>query len=78
MSPRSHLFFDFRHNNRLQSKNNYFGNIATGTSLLRENWGGTVDEVYTFSPTLVADVRFNGTYMREGHGDPSTGFDSTS
>jgi hypothetical protein len=77
MTERSHMFFDFRHNNRLQAKNNYFGNVATGTTLLRENWGGTVDEVYTFSPTLVADVRFNGTYMREIHGDPSIGFDPT-
>ena len=75
MGQRSHLFLDFRHNNRLQSKNNYFGNIATGTTLVRENWGGTVDEVYTFSPTLVANVRANATYMRETHGDPSTGFD---
>lgn len=77
MTQNSHMFFDFRHNNRLQLKNNFFGNLATGTTLLRENWGGTVDEVYTFSPTLVADLRLNGTYMREVHGDPSTGFDPT-
>lgn len=78
MSQRSHLFFDFRHNNRIQSKNDYFNNLSTGTTLLRENWGGTVDEVYTFSPTLVGDLRFNGTYMREVHGDPSEGFNPTS
>jgi len=78
MSQRSHLFFDFRHNNRLQAKNDYFNNLSTGTTLLRENWGGTVDEVYTFSPSLVADVRFNATYMREIHGDPSEGFNPTS
>lgn len=77
MTQNSHMFFDFRHNNRTQLKNNYFGNLSTGTTLLRENWGGTVDEVYTFSPTLVADLRFNGTYMREVHGDPSEGFDPT-
>jgi len=77
MSQRSHLFFDFRHNNRIQSKNDYFNNLSTGTTLLRENWGGTVDEVYTFSPTLVGDLRFNGTYMREVHGDPSEGFNPT-
>lgn len=77
MSDRSHLSFDARHNYRLQGKNNYFGNISTGVTLSRENWGGTVDEVYTFSPTTVADVRANWTYMKEAHGDPSVGFDPT-
>jgi len=77
MSQNSHLFFDVRHNFRLQSKNNYFSNIATGTTLSRENWGGTVDEVYTVSPTMVADIRANWTYLREVHGDPSVGFDPT-
>ena len=78
MSDRSHLFFDVRHNYRLQGKNNYFGNAATGVTLSRENWGGTIDEVYTISPTTVADVRANWTYMKEIHGDPSIGFDPTS
>lgn len=77
MSTRSHLFFDARHNNRLQAKNNYFGNAATGVTLTRENWGGTVDEVYTFSPTTVADFRINWTYMKEIHGDPSIGLNPT-
>jgi Carboxypeptidase regulatory-like domain len=78
ISDRSHLFFDFRHNDRTQEKNNYFSNIATGTTLARVNWGATLDEVYSFSPTLVADVRANWTHMNEIHGDPSTGFDPTS
>lgn len=50
MSSRSHLFFDFRHNARVQEKNNYFSNISTGTTLARVNWGATLDEVYTFPP----------------------------
>ncbi|MHB1022758.1 MAG: carboxypeptidase-like regulatory domain-containing protein [Acidobacteriaceae bacterium] len=77
MSAQSHLFFDFRHNYRLQSKNNYFGNIATGVTLSRENWGSVLDEVYTFNPTTVMDVRGNWTYLREVHGSPSVGFDPT-
>ncbi len=77
MSAKSRLFFDARHNYRLQAKNNYFGNAATGVSLLRENWGGTVDEVYTFSPTTVANFRLNWTYMKEVHGDPSIGLNPT-
>ena len=41
LSSRDHVFFDFRHNWRSQVKNNYFGNGITGTTLLRENFGGT-------------------------------------
>ena len=39
LNARNHLFFDFRHNNRTQVKNNYFGNNSTGTTLLCENFG---------------------------------------
>ena len=53
MSDRSHLSFDMRHNDRVQNKGNYFNNVATGTNLARENWGATVDEVYTLNPTTV-------------------------
>ena len=77
MSNRSHLSFDMRHNDRVQNKGNYFNNVATGTNLARENWGGTVDEVYTLNPTSVADVRFNFTRMNETHGEPSEGFNPT-
>jgi hypothetical protein len=77
MSSRSHLSFDVRHNDRVQNKGNFFNNIATGTNLARENWGATVDEVYTLTPTAVADVRFNFTRMNETHGEPSQGFSPT-
>jgi len=77
MSERSRLFFDARHNNEFQSKNNYFGNLATGTNLTRENWGATLDEVYTFSPTTVLDTRLNFTRMAETHAEPSAGFNPT-
>ncbi|HEY1753884.1 MAG TPA: carboxypeptidase-like regulatory domain-containing protein [Bryobacteraceae bacterium] len=77
MSSRSHLSFDMRHNYRIQDKGNYFNNIATGTDLTRENWGATVDEVYTISPTAFADVRFNFTRMNEVHAEPSEGFNPT-
>ncbi|HLH40441.1 MAG TPA: carboxypeptidase-like regulatory domain-containing protein [Bryobacteraceae bacterium] len=75
MTDRSRLFFDIRHNNRVQAKNNYFNNIATGTDLARENWGATLDEVYTITPTAIADVRANFTRMNEVHYEPSQGFD---
>ncbi|HYL78903.1 MAG TPA: carboxypeptidase-like regulatory domain-containing protein [Bryobacteraceae bacterium] len=77
MSDRSRMFFHMRHNHQLQSKNNFFSNIATGSSLIRENWGATVDEVYTLNPTTVFDLRFNFTRMNEIHNEPSAGFDPT-
>ncbi|MGD1092481.1 MAG: carboxypeptidase-like regulatory domain-containing protein [Bryobacteraceae bacterium] len=76
-SSRSRVFFDFRHNYRVQNKNNYFDNIATGTNLTRENWGASLDEVYTFNPSTVLDFRLNYTRMNEVHGEPSEGFDPT-
>lgn len=77
MSDKSRLFFDARQSNRTQAKGNYFDNIATGTDLTRENWGATLDEVYTFNATTVADLRGNFTRMNEVHFEPSEGFNPT-
>jgi hypothetical protein len=77
LGARSHLFFDFRHNNRTQVKNNYFGNNSTGTTLLRENWGSTLDEVFTLNPTTIFDARFNWTYFDEVHGTPAQAYSPT-
>jgi hypothetical protein len=77
MSDHSRLFFSVRHNHEFQTKNNYFGNISTGTNLTRENWGVSLDEVYTITPTTIANVRFNFTRMNEDHAEPSEGFDPT-
>ena len=77
MSDKSRLFFDVRHTDYLQSKNNYFNNISTGSILFRTNWGVSVDEVYTINPSNIIDLRVNFTRMNEGHDVPSTGFDPT-
>ena len=74
VGPRDHLFADFRHNNRTQLKNNYFGNNTTGTTLLRENFGGTADNVFTLNPTTIIDVRANWTYFDEVHGTPAQAY----
>lgn len=73
VSQRNRLAFNIRHNKEVQSKNNYFGNQATGSNLLRENWGTTVDDVHTFGPTTVLDARFNFTRMNEAHFAPGNG-----
>jgi len=77
MSDKSRLFFDIRHTNYSQTKNNYFDSVATGSSLFRTNWGSSLDEVYTFSPTKILDVRLNFTRLNEYHDLPGTGFDPT-
>lgn len=77
LSSRDHMFFDFRHNNRTQIKNNYFGNNSTGTTLLRENFGSTLDNVFTLNPTTIFDTRFNWTYFDEVHGANSNVYSPT-
>src|SRR5215475_1447121 len=80
MSERSRLSGNIRHNNQLQSKNDYFQNGAHGLAslLTRENWGGTIDEVYTINNSTVLDARINYTRLAENHPSPSAGFDPTS
>jgi hypothetical protein len=70
-SSRDHVFFDFRHNNRTQVKNDYFGNGITGTTLLRENFGATLDNVFTLNSTTIFDTRVNWTRFNEVHGTPA-------
>ena len=77
LSTRDHVFFDFRHNNRTQLKNDYFGNGITGTTLLRENLGSTLDNVFTLNPTTVFDLRLNWTFFNEVHGAPSQRYSPT-
>jgi len=71
VSARDHLFGDFRHNYRTQIKNNYFGNNTTGTTLLRENYGLTIDNVYTLNSSTIFDTRVNWTLFNEVHGTPA-------
>ncbi|MGA7159175.1 MAG: carboxypeptidase regulatory-like domain-containing protein [Acidobacteriaceae bacterium] len=68
LGSRNHLFFDFRHNNRTQTKEQYFSNDAYGPTLLRENFGTTLDDVFTLNPSTILDARFNWTYFDEVHG----------
>jgi hypothetical protein len=70
MSQRSRLSGNVRHNNELQSKDNFFGNHSTGTLLNRENWGSTLDEVFTINSSTVLNLRANYTRMNEGHPTP--------
>lgn len=75
---RDHIFFDVRHTDYIQSKNNYYGNVSTGSLLTRANWGGSIDNVFTVNPTNVFDLRLNFTRLYESHPAPSFGFDPAS
>lgn len=77
LSSRDHVFFDFRHNYRTQLKNDYFGNGITGTTLLRENFGGTLDNVFTLNSTTIIDTRLNYTRFNEVHGTPGQAYSPT-
>ena len=78
MTDRSRLAVDIRHNALDATKNDYFQNIASGTLTRQQNWGASLDEVYTLSPTSVLNLRLNYTFMYNAASDPSVGFDPTS
>ncbi|MBV9084869.1 MAG: TonB-dependent receptor [Acidobacteriaceae bacterium] len=61
LSDRQKVYFNFRHNFRLENRLNWFNNAATGRQNGRDNWGSTFDDVYTFTPTAVLDTRLNWT-----------------
>lgn len=77
MTQRSRLFFDIRNTGYTQTKNDYFNNVSNGTTLFRNNWGATADEVYTFTDHTIGDLRLNFTRMDEGHGVLSQGLNPT-
>src|SRR6185369_2876085 len=78
ISDRHKFFYSFRHNYRVEDRNNHYHNIATGNLLNRINWGSTLDDVYTLSPTTVMNIRANWTRFTEANDRPSAGFNITS
>jgi len=78
ISDRHKIFYNFRHNDRLlEGGRTFASNDATGTILDQVNWGSTLDDVYTFAPSLVLNTRFNflqNSELRKGYSD---GFDYT-
>jgi len=76
-SAKDHVFFDFRQNYRSQVKEDYFFNNTNGSTLVRQNWGSTLDNVYTLNPTTVFDVRLNWTFFYEAHDSPAAVYSPT-
>jgi hypothetical protein len=75
ISDRNKLSYDFRHNDRLQHKNLYFNDPAYGALLARKNWGTSLDDIYTLSPSLILDMRASWTRFHEIYGSPGDGID---
>ncbi|MEZ5400629.1 MAG: carboxypeptidase regulatory-like domain-containing protein [Bryobacteraceae bacterium] len=77
VSDRHKMFLSARTNDRVENRGNRFSNIATGNYLSRINWGVTLDDVYTVTPTLFLNTRLNWTRFDEGNTRPHDGFDFT-
>jgi hypothetical protein len=77
VSDRHKLFWSFRQNDRVENRSNRFSNNVNGNFLSRANWGTTIDDVYTISPSLLLNVRAGWTRFIEGNTRQSNGFDPT-
>ncbi|MCX6633577.1 MAG: carboxypeptidase regulatory-like domain-containing protein [Acidobacteria bacterium] len=60
-----------------QNSGNIFNNIALGEAGLRSIWGASIDDVHTFSPTLVGNLRLGFTRYRAYYQQNSNGYDPT-
>jgi len=79
-SEKQHLFATYRHNHRLQDVNHVFGasNPAMGDNLTRINNGATLGDTYTFSQSMVGELRLNYTRYQQNQDIAGAGFDASS
>ena len=74
ISDRHKVFANFRHNEAMLARGNRFNNIATGIPLHRVNWGSMVDDVYTFTPTMMLNTRAAWTRFSEANRPQGIGY----
>ena len=74
------IYLTGRHNQRVQYNNFLFGpsNPALGDYLYRINFGGSLGDVITFSPSLLAEIRLNYTRYSQPSYTSGDGFNPTS
>ena len=77
INSRNRTYFNVRHTDYYQNKNNYFSNISTGSNLSRSNWGASADHVFMLNAANVINVRANFTRMFEDHSSPSAAANPT-
>ena len=71
------LAFSLHESSYVQSTADIFHNLATGQYSELDLWGGSIDEVHIFSPTLVLDTRLGFTRSVSNSYIKSAGFDPT-
>jgi hypothetical protein len=72
LSDRHKIFGDYHGVYRTQYIDDLFNNIATGDTLPTNGNGATVDDLYTFSPTLVLNTRVSWTRLVQSEYRDST------
>ncbi|MDX1980412.1 MAG: carboxypeptidase regulatory-like domain-containing protein [Bryobacteraceae bacterium] len=82
LSSRHKLFWNIRNNERKGTGFNALGyQVGSGPAgdrqFKRENWGSTLDDVFSISPTMVINTRLNWTRFVEGNTNLFGNFDVT-
>jgi len=77
ISDRNKLSGRFDESFWIQKSGNIFRNLALGENGLRSIWGAMLDDVHTFTPTLVANFRVGFTRYRAYYQQNSFGYDPT-
>lgn len=75
LSDRNKLFFNLHASNYQNSTADIFQNLATGQFSTMYILGGVLDDVHTFTPTLLLDTRLGITRSIAGASIKSNGFD---
>ncbi len=75
ISDRHKIFGAVHTNARVENRGNRFFNIGSGNFLSRDNYGATIDDVYTINPTTLLNTRVAWNRFVEGNAKPSLGFD---
>ena len=77
VSDRDKLFFDYHTSSYTNSLADIFSNLATGQFGGLDLLGSTLDDVHTFSPTLLLDTRLGFSRSYTSSSIKSSGFDAT-
>ena len=77
ISDRNKLFFTMHESSYTSASADVFHNLASGQFSGLDLWGGLLDDVHMFSPTLVLDTRFGVTRSYSSSFIKSSGFDPT-
>lgn len=77
VSEKNKLFFTMHESSYTNATADIFHNLASGQFSGLDLWGGVVDDVHMFSPTIVANTRVGITRSYSSSYIKSAGFDST-